>query len=176
MPPPSTTDVTTTTNDEGNEKNEDNEENATGEGNDKMELGLQVMAMAAGWSDHYSGLISSVNTDGTYDVSFDDGDYQSSIPPENIYKKVEESTTISPKQKYKIGQTNGTVDIIGKTDKTGTKISFLPDYDIFVGTKYEIKTVDNRLRELAYLNEGLEIIIKEQLVKKAKRVLIFYFF
>ena len=111
MPPPSTTDVTTTTNDEGNEKNEDNEENTTGEGNDKMELGLQVMAMAAGWSDHYSGLISSINTDGTYDVSFDDGDYQSSIPPENIYKKVEESTTISPqqgnindqKQKYKIG-------------------------------------------------------------------------
>ena len=78
------------------------------------------------------------------------------------------------KQKYKIGHTNGPVDIIGKTDKTGTKISFLPDYEIFVGTKYEIKTVDNRLRELAYLNEGLEIIIKDERTKEIEEIVHYY--
>ena len=78
------------------------------------------------------------------------------------------------KQKYKIGQTSGPVDVIGKTDKTGTKISFLPDYDIFVGTKYEIKTVDNRLRELAYLNEGLEIIIKDERTKETEEIVHHY--
>ena len=66
------------------------------------------------------------------------------------------------KQKYNIGQAKGSIEVVGKTEKTGTKITFLPDYEIFVGTKYELKIIDNRLRELAYLNEGLKIIIDDE--------------
>ena len=66
------------------------------------------------------------------------------------------------RQKYEIGKTKGSVEIIGKTEKSGTKISFLPDYEIFVGTKFELKTIENRLRELAYLNEGLKIVVRDE--------------
>tara|TARA_A100001011_G_C14320485_1_gene850349 strand:- start:6705 stop:8657 length:1953 start_codon:yes stop_codon:yes gene_type:complete len=66
------------------------------------------------------------------------------------------------RQKYEIGQTKGSVEVIGKTEKSGTKISFLPDYKIFVGTKFEFKRIDGRLRELAYLNDGLKIIVKDE--------------
>jgi hypothetical protein len=83
MPPPSVSITTITTNEMDETNNTD--ENTT-EIN-RMELGMQVMAMAKGWSDHYPGVISSTNDDGTYDVSFDDGDYQSNIPIANIYIK-----------------------------------------------------------------------------------------
>ena len=72
-----------------------------------MELGLQVMAKAEGWSDHYSGVISSVNQNGTYDVSFDDGDYQSNIAPDNIYEKIGKVETTAHstegQQTFKVG-------------------------------------------------------------------------
>jgi len=77
-------------------------------------------------------------------------------------------------QKYKIGQTKGSVEVIGKTEKSGTKITFLPDYEIFVGTKFELKTIDGRLRELAYLNEGLKIIVKDEREKELKEIVHHY--
>ena len=77
-------------------------------------------------------------------------------------------------QKYKIGQTKGSVEVIGKTEKSGTKITFLPDYEIFVGTKFELKTIDGRLRELAYLNEGLKIIVKDERDKELKEIIHHY--
>ena len=77
-------------------------------------------------------------------------------------------------QKYKIGQTKGSVEVIGKTEKSGTKITFLPDYEIFVGTKFELKTIDGRLRELAYLNEGLKIIVKDERDKELKEIVHHY--
>ena len=78
------------------------------------------------------------------------------------------------RQKYKIGQTKGSVEVIGKTEKSGTKITFLPDYEIFVGTKFELKTIDGRLRELAYLNEGLKIIVKDERDKELKEIIHHY--
>ena len=78
------------------------------------------------------------------------------------------------RQKYKIGETKGSVEVIGKTEKSGTKITFLPDYEIFVGTKFELKTIDGRLRELAYLNEGLKIIVKDEREKELKEIVHHY--
>eukprot|EP00944_MAST-04C_sp_MAST-4C-sp1_P008054 g8054.t1 len=80
-----------------------------------MGLGLQVMAKAEGWSDHYSGVISSVNQNGTYDVSFDDGDYQSNIAPDNIYEKISKVETAAHStevpQTFKVGDyVNATCD------------------------------------------------------------------
>ena len=75
------------------------------------------------------------------------------------------------KQTYNIGKAKGSIEVVGKTEKTGTKITFLPDYEIFVGTKYELKTIDSRLRELAYLNEGLKIVIyDERIEEKNERI------
>jgi DNA gyrase subunit B len=45
----------------------------------------------------------------------------------------------------------------GTTKKRGTKIHFLPDRSIFTVTEYNFDTLAQRLRELAFLNKGLEI-------------------
>ena len=74
------------------------------------------------------------------------------------------------KQKYEIGKAKGPIEKTGKTETRGTKLSFLPDYDIFVGTKYELKIIDNRLRELAYLNEGLQIVVKDERATDKKEI------
>ena len=47
--------------------------------------------------------------------------------------------------------------MIGKTDKSGTKVTFLPDSDMFGNLKFNFETICNRARELAFLNKGLKI-------------------
>ena len=47
--------------------------------------------------------------------------------------------------------------LIGKTTKSGTKVSFLPDEDMFGNIKFSYETISNRARELAFLNKGLII-------------------
>ena len=51
---------------------------------------------------------------------------------------------------------------VGKSKKTGTKISFRPDSQIFVDTTFKYDILANRLRELAYLNDGIEIILADE--------------
>ena len=60
-------------------------------------------------------------------------------------------------QKYEYGIATTGVEEGGKSSKNGTKITFTPDYDIFIDQKYEFDIVDGRLRELAYLNSGIKI-------------------
>ena len=47
--------------------------------------------------------------------------------------------------------------LVGKTNKSGTKVSFLPDSDMFGNIKFSFETISNRARELAFLNKGLII-------------------
>lgn len=49
------------------------------------------------------------------------------------------------------------VEIIGEADDTGTTITFKPDGSIFTETVYQYEILQNRLRELAYLNKGITI-------------------
>ena len=60
-------------------------------------------------------------------------------------------------QKYEYGIATTSVEPTGDSKKNGTKIIFMPDYDIFVDQKYEFDIINNRLRELAYLNSGIKI-------------------
>mgnify|MGYP001167661990 FL=1 len=66
------------------------------------------------------------------------------------------------KQDYKIGITQTKLKEIGKTKKSGTTVCFLPDRDIFNTTVFEYDIIAERLRELAYLNKGLEINLKDK--------------
>ena len=50
----------------------------------------------------------------------------------------------------------------GKTKKRGTKVHFLPDKSIFATTEYNYDTLAQRLRELAFLNKGLEITLTDE--------------
>ena len=55
---------------------------------------------------------------------------------------------------------------IGKTDKKGTKVTFLPDKEMFGNITFNFDNVCNRARELAFLNKGLKIILKDEINDK----------
>lgn len=65
-------------------------------------------------------------------------------------------------QRYARGIKQSDVVEIGKTKKNGTKITFLPDAKIFDAIEFNYDTVAHRLRELAFLNSGLEIILRDE--------------
>ena len=62
-------------------------------------------------------------------------------------------------QQYQKGIAAEEVKKIDKTKENGTKIQFWPDYSIFVGQIYEYALISERLRELAYLNSGIKIVL-----------------
>lgn len=57
---------------------------------------------------------------------------------------------------------NGLLPVIGKTKKTGTKVNFLPDPEIFEKTRFKSDEVKSRLHETAYLNPNLKIIFEDK--------------
>ena len=61
------------------------------------------------------------------------------------------------KQEYKIGQPTTEVEKIGKSNKTGTIVSFKPDETVFSHRGFEEEVIKGRLKELAYLNKNLSI-------------------
>ncbi len=64
-------------------------------------------------------------------------------------------------QEYSRGLPLYPVKVVGETDKRGTQITFHPDAQIFTTTEYDYATLENRLRELAYLNKGIELNITD---------------
>jgi len=61
------------------------------------------------------------------------------------------------RQRYERGKVVTKLEVIGKTDRTGTKTSFKPDPLIFEEIEFDYETLLNRFRELAFLNKGLTI-------------------
>ncbi len=66
------------------------------------------------------------------------------------------------RQDYKIGEPQNKVSVTGKAKKSGTKVCFYPDTTIFKTIDFEYNIIAERLRELAYLNSGLEIVLKDE--------------
>jgi len=69
-------------------------------------------------------------------------------------------------QEFSCGKALHDVEIIGDTDKTGTTIHFQPDMSIFTVSEYKYETLANRLRELAFLNAGITLILTDKRVQK----------
>ena len=65
-------------------------------------------------------------------------------------------------QEYKRGVPVAPVKVIGTAEGTGTTLSFLADKEIFTELDYDFDTVSERLREMAYLNKGVEITIIDE--------------
>jgi DNA gyrase subunit B len=65
-------------------------------------------------------------------------------------------------QNYQRGIPQGEVTQVGSASDTGTTITFLADEDIFDGISYNLDTLSERLREVAYLNKGLEICLRDE--------------
>jgi DNA gyrase subunit B len=75
-------------------------------------------------------------------------------------------------QEYKQGVPQGDIEIAGDAEDTGTSISFLADKGIFESIDYDFDLACQRLRELAYLNKGVEIALKDERNNQEKA---FYF-
>ena len=65
-------------------------------------------------------------------------------------------------QRYSRGEPQSGLEIIGDADSTGTIIHFKPDSDIFETVEYKWEMIAHRLRELAFLNKGLEIGVRDE--------------
>ncbi len=65
------------------------------------------------------------------------------------------------RQTYKMGEPSAPLAAVGDTQKTGTMIRFWPSSDVFAITEFIFDTLSNRLRELAFLNSGIHIHIKD---------------
>lgn len=69
-------------------------------------------------------------------------------------------------QKFERGKPVSGLDVTGESKNTGTKIIFKPDFEIFEELEYDYDTLANRLRELAFLNSGIKISLKDERVEK----------
>jgi len=70
-------------------------------------------------------------------------------------------------QSYERGNPVSKLKQIGKTKKTGTKVTFWPDDDIFEFLEYNFEILTQRLRELSFLNKGLKITITDERTSKS---------
>jgi len=65
-------------------------------------------------------------------------------------------------QSYEKGIKTSELQVLGETDQRGTKIRFKPDTEILTTDEFNFDTLSRRLRELAFLNKGLNIIIEDE--------------
>jgi len=72
-------------------------------------------------------------------------------------------------QTYKHGRAQNNVEKKGTTEKRGTIINFLPDYNVFKNQTYDFEVIDERARELAYLNSGITINLIDKKTKAQKK-------
>ena len=71
------------------------------------------------------------------------------------------------KQRYERGKVCYPLEVVGTClpSKTGTSVSFLPDKTMFEVTEYDFKTLQTRLREMAFLTKGLKITLTDERVE-----------
>ena len=65
-------------------------------------------------------------------------------------------------QRYERGKPNAPLKVTGKTKRRGTKVTFKPDGQVFETLDFSFDVLAQRLRELAFLNKGLEITLKDE--------------
>lgn len=65
-------------------------------------------------------------------------------------------------QRFEKGLTTSELKIIGESKNTGTTIHFMPDETIFDTIEFSFETLENRFREMAFLNKAIRIILKDE--------------
>jgi len=71
--------------------------------------------------------------------------------------------------KFNNGKAIAPIKAVGKKNKTGTFINFTPSKEVFTKTQFNLPTLQKRMRELAFLNKGLNIILLDKTGKKEKQ-------
>jgi len=70
------------------------------------------------------------------------------------------------RQEYRRGKPVTPLEVVGTTKRTGTKVTFKPDPEIFGNKKFKFDVVDRRVRELAYLNPGVRFRLEDERINK----------
>ena len=66
------------------------------------------------------------------------------------------------RQTYSKGQKLTELEVLGDTEKQGTLITFSPDFTIMNQNEFSYATLSRRIRELAFLNKGVRIVIEDE--------------
>lgn len=72
------------------------------------------------------------------------------------------------RQKFSRGIATSQLEVIGNADGTGTTISFKPDIEIFEDIDFNFETLEFRLREMAFLNKGIKILLEDKRTNKKR--------
>ena len=72
------------------------------------------------------------------------------------------------RQEYADGFPQTELEIVGKSDKTGTKVTFMPSNKIFSHTTFDVDILVKRIRELSYLNQGIGISVLDERTGKSQ--------
>jgi DNA gyrase subunit B len=71
-------------------------------------------------------------------------------------------------QEYERGKPVADLQRTGNTDRTGTKVSFKPDPEVFTSTEYSFEVISHRMRELSYLNRNVTIAVSDERSDKSQ--------
>jgi DNA gyrase subunit B len=72
------------------------------------------------------------------------------------------------RQRYERGDPVTKLEVVGKAEDTGTKVTFKPDSEIFETTDFNLDTLASRLQELAFLNKGVRLVISDERTAREK--------
>jgi len=73
------------------------------------------------------------------------------------------------RQEFSKGKPSTELEIVGDADSTGTKITFIPDFTIMEKNEWDFSIFAKRLRELAFLNKGIEINLSDERTEKTRQ-------
>ncbi|MBM2575855.1 DNA topoisomerase (ATP-hydrolyzing) subunit B [Jannaschia sp. Os4] len=76
--------------------------------------------------------------------------------------------------RFERGETAEHLKVVGDTDRTGTEVRFLASTDTFSNLEYQFDTLEKRLRELAFLNSGVRIVLRDERPAEAREVEMHY--
>ncbi|MFG6517216.1 DNA topoisomerase (ATP-hydrolyzing) subunit B [Sulfitobacter sp. 1A13496] len=76
--------------------------------------------------------------------------------------------------RFEGGFTTKHLEVVGETDRTGTEVRFMASTETFSNLEYSFETLEKRLRELAFLNSGVRIILKDERPVEPLRTELYY--
>ncbi|MDX2027236.1 MAG: DNA topoisomerase (ATP-hydrolyzing) subunit B [Alphaproteobacteria bacterium] len=76
--------------------------------------------------------------------------------------------------RFKNGEAEAPLKAVGKSTQTGTEVTFLPSREIFTKTEFDFSTLEHRLRELAFLNSGVNLMLTDNRGVEPKTVQLHY--
>ncbi len=76
--------------------------------------------------------------------------------------------------RFRSGDAEAPLKVVGKTEKRGTRVTFMPSSETFNQTEFDFERLEHRFRELAFLNSGVRLLLTDARHDEAKSIELFY--